>query len=160
MAFTKVMVLVRGDESDGRAVSLAADMVRVTKGRLIVLYVIRVPRTLPVDADTPEEADRGEAALIEAEHTAHLPKESIESEIVQARETGPSVVHEAAVREVQALVIGTPYPSDYGAFQMPDDLLYVLEHAPCQVVLWRDSPRGAPVASALSHDRRGPVGAG
>ncbi len=154
------MVLVRGDESDGRAVSLAADMVRATKGRLIVLYVIRVPRTLPVDADTPEEADRGEAALVEAEHIARLPRESIQSEIVQARETGPSVVHEAATREVQALVIATLYPSDYGAFRMPADLLYVLEHAPCQAVLWRAEPRDAPTGNAQSSEGRGTAGAG
>lgn len=156
------MILVRGDESDVRAVSLAADMVRATKGRLIILYVIRVPRTLPVDADTPQEADRGEAALVEAERIAHLPRESIDSEIVQARETGPSVVHEAVVREVQTLVIGTPYPSDYGVFQMPDDLLYVLEHAPCQVILWRDAPRAreASVSSTLPREGRGPASAG
>ncbi len=154
------MVLVRGDESDGRAVSLAADMVRATKGRLTILYVIRIPRTLPVDADTPEEADRGETALMEAEHTAHLPKESMQSDIVQAREIGPAIVHEAAMRDVQALVIGTPYPSDYGVFRMPDDLHYVLEHAPCQVVLWRASPRGAPVTGALSRGGRSQNGAG
>lgn len=148
------MVLVRGDDSDNRAVTHAADLVRPSHGHLIILYVIVVPRSLPLDADTPEEAHRGEEALQRAERMTHLPRESVQAQVVQARAVGPALVHEAVRHEVQALVIGTVYPEKHRSFHMTEDLLYALEHAPCHVVLLRDPPRGAPYPATFSRDGR------
>ena len=76
--------------------------------------------------------------LNRSERLARLPRNDIDCQLLQARELGPAVVHEAVVRDVDAIVIGTSYPTDYGAFSLGSDIPYVLEHAPCDVILWRE----------------------
>ena len=141
MPITRVMAVVRGDPSDDNAVTHAADLVRPHKGKLYVLYVIRMGRGLPVDAESPDEVRRGEEALLHAERLARIARGDLEAHLVQAREFGHAVVHEAVVREVDAIVIGTPYPMEFGDFSLGEDLLYVLQHAPCTVLLWREPPK-------------------
>ena len=81
---------------------------------------------------------RGEQVLNRSERLARLPRNDIDCQLLQARELGPAVVHEAVVRDVDAIVIGTSYPTDYGGFSLGSDIPYVLEHAPCDVILWRE----------------------
>jgi hypothetical protein len=117
--------------------------VRENRGKLVILYVIRMDRSLPLDAEMPEQVRRAEVVLQEAELTARLQRGDIEAEMLQAREIGPAVVHEAAVRDVDAVVIGTAYPTEYGGFSLGTDIPYVLEYAACNVFLLRESIPGA-----------------
>ncbi len=154
MVLTKVMAVVRGNVADDGVISQAAEAVRTSHGKLYVVYVIKMDRSLPVDADVPSEVTRAEAALSRAERTAHLPRGDVEAHIVQARDIGVAVVHEAAVREVDAIVVGTPYPFEYSGFRLSGELMYVLRHAPCDVVLWRERPGGpAPMTAAARNGR-------
>ena len=143
MQFDKVLVLVTGEPSDANAVGHAADLVREGRGKLVILYVIRMDRSLPLDAEMPEQVARAEQALQAAEQTARLPRSDIEAEMLQARETGSAVVHEAAVRDVDAVVIGTQYPRHLGGFSLGTDIIYVLEYAACNVILLREGIPGA-----------------
>ena len=142
MAFSRVLVVVSGDESDAGAVGHAADLVRNNRGAIIILYVILVDRSLPVDAEVADEVSRGERVLTEAEGITRMPRSDVEAELLQAREVGPAVVHEAVVREMDAVIVGTPYPMRYGAFSLGEDIPYILEHAPCHVILWREPMEG------------------
>jgi nucleotide-binding universal stress UspA family protein len=152
MKFNRALVLVTGEETDSRAVSLAADMVRETRGKLLLLYVIRIDRSLPLDADLPEQVARAEKALQAAEAVARLTRNDVEAEMLQAREVGPAVVHEAAVRDVDGIIIGTAYPTRNGAYSLGEDIPYVLEYAACNVMLLREAIPGA------RPERREPAG--
>jgi nucleotide-binding universal stress UspA family protein len=138
MQFEKVLVLVTGQKSDATAVDQAASLVRDSHGKLIVLYVIRMARSLPLDSEVPGQVERGEAVLQQAEQISRLPRSDVEAELLQAREVGPAVVHEAAVRDVDAIVIGTGYPLEVGGFSLGKDIPYVLEYAACAVILVRE----------------------
>ena len=48
------LVPVNGDWSDQEAVKLACDFAKISKGKVIVLYVIEMARNLPVDAEVNE----------------------------------------------------------------------------------------------------------
>ena len=139
MQFNKVLVLVTGDATDSDTVSHAESLVRDNRGHLIILYVIRVDRSLPLDAEMPTEVVRAEQSLSAAELATTLPRSLVEAEMLQAREIGAAVVHEAAVRDVDAVVIGTPYPLVNGKFSLGADIPYVLEYAACNVVLLREA---------------------
>jgi nucleotide-binding universal stress UspA family protein len=143
MQFDKVLALVTGESSDANAVAHASDLVREGRGRLVILYVIRMDRSLPLDAEMPEQVQRAEQALQAAEQIARLPRNDIEAEMLQARDIGAAVVHEAAVRDVDAVVIGTPYPRRLGGFSLGTDIPYVLEYAACHVILLREGIPGA-----------------
>lgn len=140
MAFGKVLAVVTGDRSDDVVVARAADLVRLSKGQLLTLYVIKIDRGLPVDADVPPAVAKGEDILRGVEKRVRLPKSDVSAELLQARELGPAVVQEASVRGVDAIVIGTSYQTEYGAFSLGADIPYILEHAPCTVMLWREPP--------------------
>ena len=138
MPFNRVIAVVTDDPSDIYTVERAADIVREDRGHLYIIYVIKVKRSLPLDAEIKEHLERGEQVLNREERLARLPRNDIDWQLLQARELGPAVVHEAVVRDVDAIVIGTSYPTDYGAFSLGSDIPYVLEHAPCDVILWRE----------------------
>ena len=138
MPFNRVIAVVTDDPSDIHTVERAADIVREDRGHLYIIYVIKVKRSLPLDAEIKEHLARGEQVLNRSERLARLPRNDIDCQLLQARELGPAVVHEAVVRDVDAIVIGTSYPTDYGAFSLGSDIPYVLEPAPCDVILWRE----------------------
>ena len=137
MPFNRVLAVVTDDPSDINTVSRAADIVRDDRGRLYVIYVIKVQRALALDAEIEDQIARGEQVLHRSERLARLPRQDIDSQLLQARDIGPAVVHEAIVRDADAIVIGTSYPTDYGSFSLGNDIPYILEHAPCDVILWR-----------------------
>jgi len=140
MAYPKVLAVLTGDEIDQGVLAQGADMVRPVKGTLYAVYVITVDRALPVDAEVGPAAARGEQILMNAETSVQLPRGDFEAQLLQARELGPAVVREAAERDVDAVVVGTSCPLEYGRFSLGEDVPYVLEHARCLVVLWREPP--------------------
>jgi nucleotide-binding universal stress UspA family protein len=147
MPFNRVLAVVTDDPSDINTVSRAADIVRDDRGRLYVIYVIKVQRSLPIDAEIEDQIARGEQVLHRSERLARLPRSDIDSQLLQARDLGPAVVHEAIVRDADAIVIGTSYLTNYGSFSLGNDIPYILEHAPCDVILWREHSSAAkPVA--------------
>lgn len=143
VTFSRVIAVVTGSESDEGTVAQAAELVRSGRGKLFILYVIRIDRSLPVDAEVGDEVRHGEGILKNCEEIARLPRSDVEAELLQARELGPAVVHEAAVRDADCVVVGTPYPTSFGRFSLGRDIPYILEHAPCHVVLWREPMKGA-----------------
>ncbi len=136
MRLSKVLALVTGSPADAAAIGHAASLLRETRGRLVILYVIKMPRSMPLDAEIPAEVDRAEQALQQAELAAEMQR-SVDADMVQAREIGPALVHEAAVRDVDAVVMATEYPTDNGRFSLGAEIPYVLEHAACSVILIR-----------------------
>ena len=154
MPFNRVIAVVTDDPSDINTVSRATDIVRDDRGHLYVIYVIKVERSLPLDAEIEDQIARGEQVLHRSERLARLPRSAIDSQLLQARDIGPAVVHEAVVRDADAIVIGTSYPTDYGSFSIGNDIPYILEHAPCDVLLWREHSNAArPVARTSRNGR-------
>lgn len=143
MQFNKVLVLVTGEPIDSVAISHATSLIQDARGRIIILYVIKVERSMPLDAEMPQLVERAEQVLQQAESQADLQRIVVEAEMLQAREIGPAVVHEAAVRDVDAVVISTPYPQRNGKYSLGSDIPYVLEYAACNVVLIREALAGA-----------------
>ena len=149
VAFSRVLAVVTGDAPDEGVLAHAADLVRPVRGRLHILYVIEVDRSLPVDAEIGPAAARGEDILHRTEGTLRLPRSEFDANMVQAREMGPAVVAEAISREVDAIVVGAPFQRRYGAFSLGRDIPYILEHAPCLVVMRREPPAGRSAARPL-----------
>ena len=135
---SSVLVSVAGNDSDEEAVRMACGMLNGNKGRLHILYIIEVERTLPVDAEIPLATARGDAVLKRMEEVAKTFKLSPQAELLQSRQAGYAVVQEAVNKDVEAIVMAVPYQTRYGEFSLGTTIPYVFEHAPCQVILWRD----------------------
>ncbi len=138
MAISNVLALATGDASDAGTVSYAAELTRASRGKLLIVYVIKIRRSLPVDAEVDEQVARGEQALKRAQQLSRLARSSVETQLLQAREIGPAVVHEVSTREVDAVVIGMSYQKEHGRFSLGGNVPYILEHSPSLVILYRE----------------------
>ena len=133
------LVPVTGNPLDGEAVALACDLVRPSKGRVWVLYVIEVPRRLPLDAEIESQSAEGERVLQEMEQIGKQHKCKVEGEIVQARALGVAVVDEAVQRSADLIVASTSYEEHFGMPTLGEVVPYLLKYSPCRVVVYRDS---------------------
>ncbi|HEY7270155.1 MAG TPA: universal stress protein [Dehalococcoidia bacterium] len=131
------LVPVDGSPESLRAVEFAASMAKRRKGKVHVVHVIEVKRSLPLDAELVSEALRGEEILDEAEKVARKADLEVEGDLLQAREAGHAIIDEASERSVDAIVIGVPFSRPFGDFELGRVPAHVLKNAPCEVILLR-----------------------
>ncbi len=60
----------------------------------------------------------------------------METDLLQAREAGPTIVDEAVEREVDLILMGVSYKRHFGQFSLGDVVPSVLKNAPCRVILY------------------------
>jgi nucleotide-binding universal stress UspA family protein len=131
-----------GSAAAYEALAFACTQAKRSRGRVFVVHVIEVKRTLPLDAEMSAEAQRGENILTEAERIGEELEVRIEGELLQAREAGHAIVDEAIERGIDVIVMGTEYTSPFGEFQIGRTAQFVLKQSPCQVWLFRMPSRG------------------
>jgi nucleotide-binding universal stress UspA family protein len=131
------MVPVDGSHASMQAVALACDIARSNKGKVYVVHVIEVKRTLPLDAQLEAEEAAGDEILAGAERVARDQDFDVEGEILHAREASPAIVDEAIERGVDLIVLGMDYQQPFGEFQLGRVVRYVLKSAPCEVWVCR-----------------------
>jgi nucleotide-binding universal stress UspA family protein len=135
------IVPVDGSDAAFHALNVTCDLVRRVKGaRVHVVHVIEVPRSLPLDADLPADAQHGEQILDRAEQIGQSHKVSVQADLLQARQAAHAVVDEAIERAVDAIVVGVDYHRPHGRFALGRLPTYVLEHSPTEVWLFRYPP--------------------
>lgn len=139
----RVLVPINGNPTDGEMVALACGLAKRGKAEVHVIYIIQVKRTLPLDADLPPEAERGEVALEQAERVAEGWDQPIQADLLQARDVGPTIVDEARERGADLVLLGIPYKQRYGEFDPGRTVPFVLKHAPCRVWVCRQAMDGA-----------------
>jgi len=134
-----LLVPVTNSPASLEAVTMACRLAKPTRGKVAVVYVIEVLRTLPLNVEMDSEARRGEQLLRQAEEAASRADYKVTGELLQAREAGPAIVDEARDRGVDAIVLGIGYKRLVGDFQVGRTADYVLKHAPCQVWIVRQA---------------------
>lgn len=128
---------VDGSPAAFSALALACSLTRKNKGTIYAVYVIEVARNLALDAEMTSEAEKAEGVLKQAEDIAEELDGKIEGEILQARDAGHAIVDEAIERDVSAIILGVEYEKPLGEFEMGHTATYVVQHAPCKVVMLR-----------------------
>lgn len=132
-----LLVPVDGSPESMHAVEFACGMAKRLKGRVNVVHVIEVKRSLPLDAELVNEALRGEQILDEAERLGKKVDLDIEGDLLQAREAGHAIIDEATERGVDAIVLGVPFNRPFGDFELGRVPGHILKNAPCEVILLR-----------------------
>ena len=134
-----ILVPTDGSSASMRAVALACSIAKRNKGRVYVVHVIEVKRSLPLDAELEPEASEGERILLQADKAADEQDFEVQGGLLQAREAGHAVVDEAVERGVDAIILGVDYKRPVGEFQLGRLTQYVLKNAPCLVWICRQS---------------------
>ena len=138
--FKSVLVPVDGSPESLQAVEFACSMAKRTKGKVHVVHVIEVRRSLPLDAELVDEAQRGEEILGQAEKVAKRQDFEVEGDLLQAREAGHAIIDEAIERQADAIVLGVPFGRPFGEFELGRVPAHMLKTAPCEVILLRMPP--------------------
>jgi nucleotide-binding universal stress UspA family protein len=128
---------VDGTEASMMAVEFACSLAKRNRGKVHVVHVIEVKRSLPLDAELVMEAQRGEEILSQAENAAKRQDYEVEGDLLQARDAGHAIVDEAVERQADAIIVGVPFHRPYGEFELGRVPNHVLKSAHCQVILLR-----------------------
>ena len=139
--YRKILVPVIGTEADGDAIKLACELVKKSKGKVCAVYVITIKRSLPLEAELETEIQKAEAVLDQMEQVAEEQGAEIDTDLLQSREAGPTIIDEAVEREVDLILIGISYKRRFGQFSLGDVVPYVLKNAPCRVILYHQQPK-------------------
>ena len=141
----RIMIAAGGQKVDEAAVRLACRLARERAGdeargpaQLYAVHVIEVNRALPLSAPAEGEVEHGDQILDAIEQVASEYDVPVETEMVQARDTGPALVGEAEEWKADVIVMGLPYKRRFGDFNMGKTVPYVLKNAFCRVVLMRE----------------------
>jgi len=136
---TKVLILVNGTSTDNDVVKIACNMTERTGGDIYAIYIIKLKRSLPLEAEVEPEIQKGESVLDHAERLAQEYDGNMETFLLQARDKGPAIVEEAVEREVDLIIVGMSYEKPHGEFSIGDTVPYLLKWAPCRVLIYRES---------------------
>lgn len=139
MAYSNILVPVKGLPADEAAIRLACQIAKLTKARVVAIHVIEVQRNLPLDAENEMQMQRAEMLLDRAEQVARTVHGTLETDLLQARAAGVALVDEAVARRADLIVMGIPYRNPLGDFQLGTTTLYLLKNAPCPVWLCREA---------------------
>jgi len=144
MEFRKILVPVFGTELPifgtelhRETIALACRLLdKKNKGKIYAVYIIPVKRTLPLDADVSAEIQKAERVLAEVEAAAEQYDGRLESDLVQAREIAPAIIECALDKQADLVLLGEPLRRRFGQFCLGNVAPYVLENAPCPVILY------------------------
>jgi APA family basic amino acid/polyamine antiporter len=133
--YHQILVPIVGSRVTDTMMVLACQLAAERKSSIDGLYVIEVPMNLPLDAKLTRERAKADQALREAALIASQFKVKFRPNVVAARQAGRAIVEEATVRRSDVIILGTMRKRRIAdrVFGRTSD--YVLEHAPCEVLL-------------------------
>ena len=134
----QILLPFTGAEISRRAVDAALRLARAEDATLMPAYLARVPKSLPLDCAIPKEADSAMAMLEAIEQRASAQGVPVDARIERGRSYRHALArllkHETFDRVVvSATATGTAGFSG-------DDLVWLLEKAPAEVLILRPGP--------------------
>lgn len=136
LAYRDILVpLVAGEESS-KALDIACRLATERRARVTVMSVLELPLQLRLDEKLPEEEEKLDDLLDEADAVGESYGVKIVERLARGRQAGPTIVEEANRRGSEIIVIGATRKSERmrrAIFGSTVD--YVLKHAPCRVMV-------------------------
>lgn len=147
----RILVPIAGDDQDERLISYANKLAQKKHSYITLIYVVEVDQALPLDADLPSDVTHGENVLSRAQEAICVGLDTktcaVKADLLQARSAGPAIVDEAAMREVDAIIMSARVSKRLGKRTVGETVDYVLKNAPCEVMILR-----APMSDNLKHE--------
>jgi APA family basic amino acid/polyamine antiporter len=128
-----VVPLIATEESE-QALNLAFNLAADKGATVTAVAVIEVPLELPLDTDLPEQEAGANALLDDARAAGDLHNVRVITRLVRDRDAGEAIVTEAASRQADIVVLGSPR-SNMRTRVFGGTVDYVLRHAPSRVMV-------------------------
>ena len=115
-------------------------MAKRSKSELHSIYVSEIPFKYPLNSEYELADSDGELILSRIEKIASEEKYKVQAQLLKARQAGPAISLEAADRNMDMIIIGIPYKQPNSPRNIGATTSYLLDHALCELILWRESP--------------------
>jgi nucleotide-binding universal stress UspA family protein len=138
--FRKALIGLNGGPTDELIVHLACQLAKPASAELVAVHVVEVDWAHELSEDVAGQDEQASVILDGAEAIAERYRVRLQPTLLQARDVGAALVDEAAELGVDAIVMGLPYRKRFGGdFALGTTLPYVLQNAPCQVLVMREA---------------------
>ncbi|MCL4479158.1 MAG: universal stress protein [Deltaproteobacteria bacterium] len=134
-ALKNIVVPTQGMDYSERGVEIASRLGTIQDSKMIFVYVIEVPRTLPLNARMEEEDKKAEEAIKHAVDLAVLHKMKSESVILRSRSAGEEIVKIAQEKDADVIVMGIRQHVGLKENIHGRTSDTVLRKAPCEVII-------------------------
>ena len=142
----QILLPFTGTEISRRAVDAALRLARAEGATLIPAYLAEVPKQLPLDCSIPAEAAKAMPILEAIEQRATSQDVAVDSRIERGRSYRHALRRLLEDEEFERVVV--PAESGEGAGLSGDDLVWLLEKAPTEVLILRPGPEDERILSA------------
>jgi basic amino acid/polyamine antiporter, APA family len=133
--YDQILVPIVGSRITDEMVVLACQLATEKKSSIDALYVIEVPMNLPLDARLANERARAQGVLSAATAIAGQFGVLMRPHVITARGAGRAIVDIAEERKSEVIIIGSVRKRRVGEFVFGRTVNYVLQHAPCEVIV-------------------------
>lgn len=137
---SRILVPINAGPTAEEAVRLGCRLAKRRRADVHVISILEVKRSLPLGSVDDAAAEAAEKLLDRAEQIGDEFEVKVQTELLQAREAGPAIVEEIKHSKADLVVIGLPFRQRYGEFYMGKTAPFVLSHAPCRALLFREPP--------------------
>ena len=135
----RILIPINDSTQSELAFRWACHMARDSGALLRAIHVIEVPLSASLEAEVTEDIERAEELLVRYERIARSErKPKLETRCIRARQAGAAVAREAEIERADLVIVGVPFSRNLGRYHLGTTGSYVFQHAPCQVLLWRE----------------------
>jgi nucleotide-binding universal stress UspA family protein len=137
-AVHQILLPFTGTEISRRAVDAALRLARAEEATLMPAYLAAVSKQLPLDCSIPIEAAKAMPMLEAIEQRATAQSVAVDSRIERGRSYRHALARLLDRERFDRVVV--PATAEVGAGFSGDDLVWLLEKAPAEVVILRPGP--------------------
>jgi nucleotide-binding universal stress UspA family protein len=142
----QILLPFTGTEISRRAVDAALRLARAEGATLMPAYLAEVPKQLPLDCSIPAEAAKAMPILEAIEQRATSQDVQVDSRIERGRSYRHALKRLLEEEEFERVVV--PAGTDQGAGLSGEDLVWLLEKVPTEVMILRPGPEDERILSA------------
>jgi nucleotide-binding universal stress UspA family protein len=153
-AVHRILLPFTGTEISRRAVDAALRLARAEDATLMPAYLARVPKRLPLDCAIPNEAGTAMAMLEAVEQRASAQGVPVDARVERGRSYRHALARLLERETFDRVVVSATATGAAGL--SGDDLVWLLEKAPAEVLILRPGPSDRGVVSI---DGRGKIAA-
>ena len=147
----QILLPFTGTEISRRAVDAAMRLARAEGATLMPAYLARVPKSLPLECPIPSEAARAMSMLEAIEQRASAQGVPVDARIERGRSYRHALARLLERETFDRVVVSATATGSAGL--SGDDLVWLLEKAPAEVLILRPGPEDRRVLSANGRAR-------
>lgn len=120
-----------------RAVELASRLGETQKARILLGYVVEVPRTLSLGVPLPQAEEQASRAVEEAKTIVKMHGLQAQAEVIRARDAGEGIARVARDRGVDLIVLGISPGERLTEGSVARTAESLFRHCPCEIIIDR-----------------------